>query len=162
MISIRYFILSILPAVRKAHPEVFLQIAGSVCSYLDDLRETPGLRLAGFVNDLSEEYTSADVCVVPLLAGSGLKIKLMEALAYGCKVFSTSVGVQGIPEYSDYGIEVADDADEFSKKLIAWLDQESRAELSEENALFKNRFSRKKCYGELLSYLRICEWVIEK
>ncbi len=157
MISIRYFIQAILPAVRKAHPEVFLQIAGGVCSSLDDLRELPGLRLVGVVDNLSEEYTSADVCIVPLLAGSGLKIKLMEALAYGCKVFSTSVGVQGIPEYSDYGIEVTDNADEFSRKLIAWMDLENRPDLSEENALFKKRFSRKKCYGELLSYLQISE-----
>ena len=81
----------------------------------------------------------------------------MEALAYGCKVFSTSVGVQGIPEYSDYGIEVTDNADEFSRKLIAWMDLENRPDLSEENALFKKRFSRKKCYGELLSYLQISE-----
>lgn len=103
------------PRVRAETPAARLHVCGDVCR---NHRSAPeGVELRGFVADLDAEYAEAEVCVIPLLAGSGLKIKLVDALAHGRACVATSVGIQGMKELKGKAVFVADDAASFAEAI---------------------------------------------
>lgn len=77
----------------EGHSECELIIAGGVCSQLGS---SINCRLLGFVHDLEEAYTKADLVVNPLLTGTGLKIKSLEALSHGKVLLAASAGLEGL------------------------------------------------------------------
>ena len=62
----------------------------------------PKLRLLGRINNLEKFYTQVDLVIVPLVFGTGLKIKSAEALAYGVPIVSTAIGFEGFGSDSKY------------------------------------------------------------
>ena len=71
-----------------------LRIAGEICHALGGL-DLPGVMLLGYVDDLERFYAETDVIVAPMLMGSGLKMKVAEALSYGVPVVGTAIGFEG-------------------------------------------------------------------
>jgi glycosyltransferase involved in cell wall biosynthesis len=77
----------VMPAVWQRTPEVRLRAVGRSAPV------TPGdprIEMPGFVADLSREYASADIALVPLLRGGGSPLKFVEGLAYGLPVLATT------------------------------------------------------------------------
>jgi hypothetical protein len=112
--GIQWFLDQVWPSVLKGNPKATLVIAGSVCEVLAE--GAPRVRMVGVVSSLDVEFQAAGVCVVPLLVGSGLKIKLVEALAYGKACVATPIGVQGLEGES--AIAVAGDAEGFAAEVL--------------------------------------------
>lgn len=80
-----------------AHPvskKVKLLLAGSICQSIQT--EHPSIIKLGFVEDPQTFYAQADLVINPLLNGTGLKIKTIEALSYGVPLISTNVGFEGL------------------------------------------------------------------
>ena len=76
----------------------------------------PDIRVTGFVEDAVAVIAQAQVAVVPLLAGSGTRIKILEAWAAGTPVVSTTLGAEGL-EYRDREhLVLADDARELHRR----------------------------------------------
>jgi glycosyltransferase involved in cell wall biosynthesis len=79
-----------------------LVIAGEICNSLGGLTR-PGIRLDGYVARLEDFYDCVDLVVAPMLMGSGLKMKVAEALSFGKPVIGTTIGFEGfepvIPEH---------------------------------------------------------------
>ncbi|KQT45405.1 hypothetical protein ASG52_14660 [Methylobacterium sp. Leaf456] len=71
-----------------------LVIAGEICRSLPGV-EGPGVRLLGYLDRLADFYAQADLVVAPMLMGSGLKMKVGEALSYGRPVIGTAIGLEG-------------------------------------------------------------------
>ncbi|MCK2056374.1 glycosyltransferase [Methylobacterium sp. 37f] len=71
-----------------------LRIAGEICNALGSLN-LPGVSLLGYVDDLAAFYADTDLIVAPMLMGSGLKMKVAEALSYGVPVVGTEIGFEG-------------------------------------------------------------------
>jgi hypothetical protein len=71
-----------------------LVIAGEICRSLTGI-EGPGVRLLGYLDRLADFYAQADLVVAPMLMGSGLKIKVGEALSFGRPVIGTEIGLEG-------------------------------------------------------------------
>ena len=71
-----------------------MRIAGEICHSLGGL-DLPGVMLLGYVDDLTTFYAETDVIVAPMLMGSGLKMKVAEALSYGVPVVGTAIGFEG-------------------------------------------------------------------
>jgi hypothetical protein len=84
------------PLIRRDHPDVRLSVVGAVGRSLP--AETPGVDVLGFVESLEEIYQSADVVINPTAAGTGLKIKTLEALAHHRRIVTWPNGVDGVPE----------------------------------------------------------------
>lgn len=116
------------PRIREARPKAVLQIAGSVCHAVKD--EPAGARLLDVVPDLDRLYTQASVVVSPLRAGSGLKIKLIEALSKGKAMVVTSATMQGVMDMLGDCVVVDDSAAGFSSAVVDLLgDPERRRKL---------------------------------
>lgn len=71
-----------------------LVIGGEICRSLPGA-EGPGVRLLGYLDQLADFYAQADLVVAPMLMGSGLKMKVGEALAFGRPVIGTEIGLEG-------------------------------------------------------------------
>ncbi|HSI46726.1 MAG TPA: glycosyltransferase [Ideonella sp.] len=82
----------------RGRPAFQLIVAGSLAWHAAKLGNTPGLVPYGFVKELSGFYASVDVALNPMVGGTGLKIKTVEPLAYGCPVLATQSGIHGLSQ----------------------------------------------------------------
>jgi len=78
--------------------------------------------VTGYVEDTRPYVAPAAVCIVPLRIGSGTRIKILEAMAMGKAVVTTSVGCEGLKVTDGHDILVADDPADFAQKTIWALD----------------------------------------
>ena len=148
--GIRWFLDACWPAIRARRPNATLCVAGTVCDLLGPPPD--GARFLGFVKDLSPFYRNAEVVVSPLRIGSGLKIKLIEALECGKAVVATSKTLEGVEHLLADGVRVADNAADFSDAVCMLLeDEQLRVDVATRglDALAKH-FSREACYNPLL------------
>ena len=89
---------------------------GSKC--YDRLRSDPTVNFVGEVADVTDYYRNAAVSVVPLLSGSGTRLKVLEAWALGVPVVSTAIGVEGLGARSGHDCLIADSPDEISASVL--------------------------------------------
>ena len=94
-----------------------LVVAGSICDVLPKRVEKKA-RLIGRVASSDDAYSLADIVINPIKMGSGLKIKNLEAMAFGKPVITTSLGAEGITQEGGRGIWIADDSLCFRKLLM--------------------------------------------
>ena len=106
-----WFIEQVWPVLVERHPGLCFDIVGKG----PDLRlqqaaaQWDGITLRGFVPDLQEIYNDSRVSVAPLLFGSGMKVKVLDAMARGMPTVTTSVGAEGIEMESGTHMLIADD-----------------------------------------------------
>jgi glycosyltransferase involved in cell wall biosynthesis len=91
-----WFVRSVLPHLRRLVPEVSIRLVGRHDDRLAAVATVPGVTIVGEVNEVGPELRRARGAVVPLLSGSGTRIKVLEALAYGLPIVTTGVGCEGI------------------------------------------------------------------
>ena len=109
----------------KIIPAVSLTIIGrngSDQAYLP-LKADPQIDFVGEVKDVAPYYLKNNIAIVPLLEGSGTRLKVLEAMSFGNPVVSTSIGAEGIKYTKDLNILIADDAFRFAEAIIASLSQ---------------------------------------
>jgi len=111
--------------ISKADSGISLRIVGAVCKHIPKELVTDGVVLAGIVDDLSLEYKNADIVINPVVAGTGLKIKTIEAMSYGKPIISTPNGVEGVVVAGhDVLPFVVVEPNEFADKIIQLLQSE--------------------------------------
>ena len=147
-----WFLREVWPLILQKQPHATLHVCGTVCEALTQAN-APNVRLLGRVDDLNAEYGAASVCVIPLLAGSGLKIKLIEALSHGRACVSTSVGVQGVRELTDRAVFVEDAPAEFAQAVMTLIQQPETRQAMETQArrFVEERLTPEKAYQPLLN-----------
>lgn len=95
--AVDYFCREVLPLIRKDRPDASLQIVGaSPPVKIQELANEPGIKVLGKVDDISVYYRKCAVFVAPILKGSGTRLKILEAMASGSPVVSTTIGAEGL------------------------------------------------------------------
>jgi glycosyltransferase involved in cell wall biosynthesis len=126
--ALRFFLNDVYrPLLRPAGVEVCI-VGPNAPRWLIDFAATDtGVVLAGYVPDLRASVTRYPVMVNPMLTGSGLKNKVLEAFALGIAVVSTPLGIEALPEVRD-GVHVleAEDATSFGEAVLDLLESEPR------------------------------------
>lgn len=151
--SMLYFHNDILPIVRKRVPNSILTIAGQrPVASIQALASTPGVRVTGYVDDTREIARDCGVFIVPLRSGSGVRVKLLNAMAMGLPIVSTSVGAEGLDVVSGEHLLIADTAREFADAVVRLLEQPQAAAEMGANArkLVCAKYSWEKIGAELL------------
>lgn len=121
--GLKWFIRRVLPEVMKARPGVKFYIYGKNPSHdLFKLHNGRNVIVQGFVSDVREVFRRARVMVVPLRAGSGMRIKILEAMAAGKSIVTTSIGSEGIKCEDGRNIMIADHARLFAGKITELLE----------------------------------------
>lgn len=120
-ISINYFLESVLPLILSRVAEFKIFIAGTICN---DIEDRPGVVKLGRVENVKDAFAQAPILINPIRSGTGVKIKLLEAMAMGLPTVSTESGVRGLEERFLSGVvRVADDdAAAFASAVIRLYD----------------------------------------
>jgi sugar transferase (PEP-CTERM/EpsH1 system associated) len=114
--GVRYFANEVWPAIHQRRPELQFLIVGSKPSpEVRKLGERPGITVTGAVDDLRPYYADALAAVVPLRIGGGTRLKILEAMAAGTPVISTSIGAEGLPVRNGRDILLADSPQELAQ-----------------------------------------------
>jgi sugar transferase (PEP-CTERM/EpsH1 system associated) len=117
-----HFSKAIFPLIRAEVPEVGMKIIGTNPSV--ELRESTkknAIEVLGFVPDIREYMARAAVYVVPLRIGGGTRLKILDALAMGKAVVSTTIGAEGLELTNGQDILIADADEEFAQKVVTLL-----------------------------------------
>jgi GT2 family glycosyltransferase/glycosyltransferase involved in cell wall biosynthesis len=127
-IALDWFVGHVLPRILASIPDARLVVAGSdpppPHAYAD---HAGSLDLVGYVEDVREPLSRYAVFVCPILSGSGVRVKLLEAFAAGIPVVSTRVGAEGLAHEDGNWCALADDPGEFAAKVVALLNDEAVA-----------------------------------
>lgn len=120
--AMAYFLSSIFPIVRQQIPDVRLTITGSIAGVdLGSLALTDAVFFSGYVPDVRLPIAQAAVCVVPLRDGGGTRLKILEAMALGTPIITTSKGAEGLEVIDGLHLLIADTPDKFAMETIRLL-----------------------------------------
>jgi sugar transferase (PEP-CTERM/EpsH1 system associated) len=122
-----YFAAEIWPLVQDAAPGAALQIVGQrPPPAVVQLGERPGITVTGAVADVRPYIAAAQVVVAPLRIGGGTRLKILEAMAMGRAVVSTSLGCEGLEVRNGRHLMVADEPRAFADRVIELLEDPAR------------------------------------
>jgi sugar transferase (PEP-CTERM/EpsH1 system associated) len=136
-----HLVRDVLPRIRREIPGCTLTLAGAEPSaQVARLSDVPGVRVTGFVPDLNEHLNRAAVFVAPLRFAAGVQNKVLEAMAAGRPVVTTSVVNAGLGAQPGEEVLVADDVAATAAHVVALLrDAELRARIGEAGCRFVRR-----------------------
>jgi glycosyltransferase involved in cell wall biosynthesis len=122
--AILFFCAAIWPLVRAARPEATLLVAGKAGDALSRLpfAARQGITIAGWLADLGQFYTGVRIVVVPLLSGTGVSVKTMEAAARARAIVATDLGLRGLTLRHRIEVLRAEGARDFAAAVLALLD----------------------------------------
>jgi polysaccharide biosynthesis protein PslH len=144
-IAVEYFLKDILPPLRRLVPTVSFCIVGANPSArLRRLAESiPGVTLTGRVPDTRPYLAQSHLSVVPLKSGSGTRLKILEAMAMGLPVVSTTIGAEGLNFRHEHDLLLADTPQDFAVAIARLLENPLLAEQIRKNALclVKNKYT---------------------
>ena len=125
--GIRWFINEVWPMVQEKHPGVKLYLAGrQMPGWLKKLN-VKNIEVLGEVESATHFINSMGIMIVPLLSGSGIRIKIIEGMAAGKPIVSTTVAAEGIKCDSGKNIMLADSAVEFTNSISGLLKDKQKA-----------------------------------
>jgi polysaccharide biosynthesis protein PslH len=129
--AMEYFIRDIFPLIQEKHPAVSLKITGRLDGVRVDSLSRRGIIFTGFIDDIRPVVAGSWVQVVPIRAGGGTRLKVLESLALRTPVISTSKGVEGLSLTAGSDYMLGDTPDAFAQAVILLLENEDlRKELS--------------------------------
>jgi len=120
--GIRWFLRAVFPRIQRMVPGVEFWLAGAPPADLSGTRVPDGVRVLGYVEDLEPVYQEAAVFVVPLRVGSGVRLKILHALARGLAVVSTAAGCEGLGLVDGVHGRIANSAEEFADAVVELLE----------------------------------------
>jgi sugar transferase (PEP-CTERM/EpsH1 system associated) len=124
----------ILPHIRRAVPDVELWLVGRNPSPAVNRLQRDGVYVSGTVSDLLPYYGRSAVCVVPLRAGGGTRLKILEAMALNRPVVSTTIGSEGIDAVDGEHLLNADGAEAFARQVVRTMQDRELSERLAANA----------------------------
>lgn len=99
-------------------PDTTLLVVGKVSRFV---APRTNVRLEAFVEHISEAYSNSMIPICPMLSGTGMKIKVIEALSFGRPMVCTLRGLDGFPDYHENGCLLSESATEFADHIIRLL-----------------------------------------
>jgi glycosyltransferase involved in cell wall biosynthesis len=119
--GILWFIKYVYPIIKKNLSNVSLYIVGKSDAPLLSLGLDKSIKMLGFVQDLKMIYNDVDIFICPLQFGSGMKIKVLDAMYRGLPIVTTSIGTESIDLVDGRDCFIADSIQDFAKKILLLL-----------------------------------------
>ena len=116
--GVEWFLQKVWPLVKAEIPEMQFHLAGKGLDPNDPRIFQSGVYNHGEVENAKQFMMNHGICVVPVVAGSGIRMKLIEAMSLGIPCVSTVVGVQGIVAQNHVHLEITSNANEMAQAII--------------------------------------------
>jgi len=128
--GIEFFLDEIWPRVCAQRDDASMSVVGRAPPerLMQRARQVPGLEFTGFVDDVRPYMHRASAYVIPLRVGGGTRLKVFEAMASGCPVISTAIGVEGLGLEDGVHYLEADSSEEFAAATVRVLDDPDLAQ----------------------------------
>lgn len=153
--GLNWFLEEVWPEIRRTRPKLKLHIAGR--NTPDSIRAlaNDSIVVEGEVEDAHKFINQHAITIVPLLSGSGMRVKILEGMALGRVVISTQIGMEGIDAHHKEDILVADSEDEFIQAIQWIMNNEEAAEnlAIKAKAFIKTNFDREVNARKLMNFL---------
>ena len=150
--GINWFLKKIFPSVVQKYPgsKLYLYGGGFLNKYYFDEKIKSCIVVKGFVEDIWPEVQNKLLAIVPLRIGSGIRVKIIELLAAGHNVISTSIGIEGLPLTDNENIILADTGEEFINKIDLFFSGKYNSKQIGVNGrqVVRNNFSWSKIAGQ--------------
>lgn len=144
--GLEWFMQNVWPALKQQKPAIRMKLGGRHMPESFLKRTDANLTVMAEVPHMKDFICDSKVVVIPLLAGSGMRIKVIENMALGKCQVSTTIGAEGIAIKNGYDILLADDADTFAKSILYILENPQQRHTIEQNA----RHTIEEKYGNAL------------
>jgi glycosyltransferase involved in cell wall biosynthesis len=155
-VGIDWFIEKVWNKVLAKIPGAKFYLAGR--NFPDEIKnlKAKGLIVVGEVEDAREFIFSKSISIVPLFAGSGMRVKIVEAMALGRAVISTSIGAESLAYTNGQNILIADDADGFADAVVRTLtDNKLRKQLGENaQQLILDKYDNRKISAAIVDFCK--------
>lgn len=149
-----FFVTKVWPEVRSKMPTAQLWLVGAKPDpNMLEWNGKEGIVVTGAVAEVSPYLAQAAVSIVPLLVGTGTRLKILEALGAGVPVVTTRIGVEGIEAKNEADLLIADTAEDFASACLRLLqDSALRQHLAESGkALVREKYNLPVMYGAVLN-----------
>ena len=152
--GIRWFVQEVFPLVRQKMPKTTLTIIGkNPPKDFVRLAENAqsGVTVTGFVEDLDPYFAKSALMVIPVRAGGGMRVRILESFARGMPIVTTTIGLEGIQAESGKDVLVADSPMDFARSVINLLQDKTLQDKLSINGrrLVENKHDWQVVLGEL-------------
>jgi len=155
--AVEYFLQDVYSLIVRDNQEASLSITGKAePALIDRLPKRAGVTFTGYLPDVRPAVARSWVSVVPLRIGGGTRLKIIEAMALGTPVVSTSKGAEGLDVTHGRDILIADEPKAFAGAILKlFADADLRAELAVNGRrLVEERYSWDTCAERLIGTLQ--------
>ena len=125
--ALEWFVGKVLPLVLAGERRARLMVAGSEMPPRNSLPAADAVEVIGFVEDVREPLARYALFLCPILSGSGVRVKLLEAFAAGIPVVSTHLGAEGLTGQDGDICALADSPEEFARRVVDLLQHPEKA-----------------------------------
>jgi len=154
--AVKFFVLEVMPYIRKLMPSLKFYIVGS--HMVDEIKalEAPDIVIQGFVQDLSQFLSEFKLSVVPLRVGAGIKGKIGTSLSLGLPVISTPIGAEGMELKNKENVIIEEKPKAFAEKLVTTYKDKKLWDKLSKNGLdyAEKNWGANKGYENLASILK--------
>lgn len=149
--AVNWFIDKVMPYFET---RITVCIIGRVCKHVPDQEN---IEKVFFADDLKNYYSQSKIAICPMLRGTGIKIKVVEALSFGLPVVGTEKAIDGFSQKTENGCRVTDEEKILADSIQTLLSDPSDYKKQKQEAIhfFKNNFSEKKSvelWGKTLNF----------
>ena len=155
--NVLYFYNIIYPLIRKEVPQVKLYLVGrNPAREITNLARDHSVVVTGYVDSVKPYLAKSSIFIAPMIMGTGIKTKVLEAMAMGKCVVTTSIGAQGINATSGEDLIIINDPKEFATWAIKVLmDKQLRKKLGDNaRKIIESEYSWKKIAERLEQIFR--------
>jgi polysaccharide biosynthesis protein PslH len=153
--GLNWFLNNVWPKVNDQFPDLKFYIAGRSANNAK-LCEMKNVIVVGEVENAYDFMNSKGIMIVPLLSGSGIRVKIIEGMALGKTIISTSLGAEGIPCKDGQNILLADTPQAFVEKITKCINEKITYSIIGDNAqqFAKRQFSSQEVVKKLLEFFQ--------
>jgi glycosyltransferase involved in cell wall biosynthesis len=128
--GVKWFVDEILPIIREKRPDVVFDCIGSRPPHelVELSKRDPKINVTGYVEDAQPYLENCGVFIVPLRAGGGMRVKILNAMAQALPIVTTTLGCEGIDVQSGEHLWVADSAQQFANAVLTLLERRDLAD----------------------------------
>ena len=155
--GIGWLLKTVWPAIHRAAPAARLYLAGrKMPARWMNRQDDDGVTIEGEVESAADFIAGKQINIVPLLSGSGIRVKIVEAMSLGKTVITTAVGAQGIDYTDGENILIANTPDEFARHVSRCLDNPLRCRQIGEAAarLVRERYNTGTLTEQLITFYK--------
>ena len=150
--SVKWFLDDVYPKLPK---HLNICIIGKILEHIP--ANIPNITRVAFAEDLSDYYYLSKIALCPMLSGTGVKVKVIEAMAHSLPVVCTTKGVDGMADKSNNGCLVSDTAEGFANNIMALLNDDAYYNLHQRlsKVYFEKNYEQSIVYKRIDSALNI-------